>query len=262
MPSLENKFRLLKLNQRVSESAAFVTRTVWQENAGDAYEVEELEGATCYMGLDLSETTDLTAGVLVFEPAEEDGPLPVICQFWVPGDDLRGRVHRDKVPYDVWAKEGFVDTKSSRTVSYGRVADWIVWALRTFDVRAVGFDRYRMDRLRKRLVDKGYEWSDDDGFLMPIGQGFVSQTRSIEVLEDLLLHRRLAHGGHPVLQWCAANTVVVRDPAGNRKFDKSKSYGRIDGTVALALAVHARDNLYGGDAVGSIFSDPSVAICM
>lgn len=241
LPSLENKFRLLRLNQRVSETSAFISRTVWEENIGVV--PDELRGRTCWLGVDLSETTDLTALVALFEPGIEDldGRLPVVPSFWIPGDDLRGRVQRDHVPYDAWVKAGYVDASSARTVDYHLVAEKIVWYMQNCEVRGVGFDRYRMKYLRQALDDLGYYFDPkDDSFLVPIGQGFVSQTRSVEVLETLLLNRQLSHGGNPVLRWNASNAVLARDPSNNRKFEKAKSFGRIDGVVALAMAAHVR----------------------
>jgi phage terminase large subunit-like protein len=73
--------------------------------------------------------------------------------------------------------------------------------------------------------------------LEPHGQGFKDMSPAVDVVERLIIQRKLRHGAHPVLQWCAANAVVTRDPAGGRKFDKAKSTGRIDALVALAMAL-------------------------
>lgn len=241
MPSLENKYRLLKLNQRVSATSAFVSRTVWEENAGKSRPMpEDLYGRSCWLGIDLSETTDLTALVALFEPAPGEERHPVIPWFWIPGDDLITRSKRDHVPFDVWSREGLIDTQSARTIDYGRIAERIIECLNNYEVLGIGFDRYRMKYLRSELRDRGYEWPDDSSFLQPIGQGFADQSRSLQVLEDLLLNRKLWHGNHPILKWNAANTVVVQDQAKNRKADKARSFGRIDGMIALALAAHTR----------------------
>jgi len=248
LPSLENKFRLLKLNQRVSETSAFVSRLVWEANAGAS---GDLYGRACWLGVDLSETTDLTALVALFEPRTPDEPLPVLAHFWIPGEGLATRAKRDHVPYDVWAEQGLIDTASAQTVDYSRVAEQIIEYLSDYEVMGIAFDRFRMKYLKAALADLGYEWPEESNFLIPIGQGFVDQSRSVQVLEDLLLNRKIAHAANPILKWNAANAVVVRDPAGNRKFNKAKSYGRIDGLVALAIAAHAR-----ADA-GLMMSDPA-----
>jgi phage terminase large subunit-like protein len=199
--------------------------------------------------------------VSLFESVDGER-MPVYPYYWIPGGDLRGRSHRDKVPYDVWSERGLIDTKSSQTVDYARVAEKIVYFLENFDVAGIGFDRYRMKYLRAELVKLGYEWSKEENFLIEIGQGFRDQSRSVEVLEELLLNNRLAHGGHPILKWNAGNAVIVRDPTNARKFDKVKSYGRIDGVVALALAAHVRDALGIESSGGAIYSDPQVSVIM
>ena len=261
LPSLKNKFENLKLNRRVSETSSFVTKSTWKSNVGYTIDPDDLVGRQCYMGLDLSETTDLTAKVLLFEDIG-DGRMPVLAQFWIPGDDLRGRIHRDKVPYDVWVDQGLVDASSAKTIDYGKVAASIVEDMEKYDVQGIGFDRWRMKFLRAQLTELGFEWSAEDNFLIEIGQGFKDQSRTIEVLEGLLLNERCAHGGNPVLTWCAANTVVARDPAGSRKFEKTKSYGRIDGLVALGLAAHVRDTLGISEDGFTIFNDAAVEVFM
>ena len=255
LPDLENKYRLLRMNQRVSATSAFVSRTVWEANThADAFDDADLLGRPCTIGIDLSETTDLTALVAVFEPLEPDGPMPVLPYFWIPGDGILERAHRDKVPYDVWARQGVIDTMSSKVVDYGRIADRIIQMFSDYDVRAIGFDRWRWKYLRQALKEKGYEWDDDEAksFLISIGQGFKDSPRTLDLLEQALLERKLAHRGHPILNWNASNMVVIRDAAMNRKPEKSKSYGRIDGMVALGIALHARDEL------GIVATGPSV----
>lgn len=258
LPALEQKFRLLHLNQRVSETSSLISRSVWTMNKGRSWRLDDLYGRRCWLGADLSQTTDLTALVAVFEPDDDDqnGVMPVIPFFWCPGNDLDGRARRDNVPYRVWVEQGYLDASSATTVDYELVAGRIIELIENCDVGAIGFDRYRMRYLSKALKDRGYEWDKEDKFLIEIGQGFVSQTRSVELLESRLLACGLAHGGHPVLTWNAGNVVVARDPAGNRKFEKAKSYGRIDGIVALSLALHARDELgVSGAEVSAYASD-------
>lgn len=261
IPSLLNKFENLRLNRRVSETASFVSRSVWIGCGGQVPPIEELYGGVCYLGIDLSQTTDLTALVCLFESID-GGPMYTYPYFWIPGEGLRGRVERDKVPYDVWEKKGLIDTESSHTVDFKRVAQKVVWFLESFDVQGVGYDRWRMKYLRAELLELGYEFTKEDHFLIEIGQGFRDQSRSIEVLEGLLLHESIAHANHPILKWNAGNAVVIRDPTNARKFEKARSYGRIDGLVALALAAHVRDTLGIVDGGASIYADESVAVIM
>lgn len=262
MPSLQNKYENLKLNRRVSETSAFVSRVAWQCNIGPALGRDELYGRPGYLGLDLAETTDLCSLVLLLED-DGSGCLPVIPYYWIPGEDLQGRVHRDHVPYDVWKDQELIDTTSSKTVDYAKVAQKIVDLIQDFDIQGLGFDRYRMKYLTPELLKLGYEWSKEDGFLREIGQGFVDQSRTVEVLEGLILNGNLAHGDNPILKWNAGNAVVIKDPAGNRKWDKARSFGRIDGLVALGLAAHVRDLLgITGDGTSSIYTNMEIEVFM
>jgi phage terminase large subunit-like protein len=231
MPSREAGFRNLILNQRVEARNPFVTRTVWKEN-GDPCE-EFPPGTKIFGGLDLSSVSDLTALVLV---GEYDGQFGVKSTFWLPEDGLADKARADRVPYDLWEQQGFLNTTPGAAIEYEFVAEYLRTVFDKHDVAALAFDRYNMRFLKPWLVRVGF--SDDElAKFIEFGQGFVSMSPAIRELETLLLGRKLAHGNQPVLAMCAANATVVKDPAENRKFVKGKQSGRIDGMVALAMAV-------------------------
>ena len=227
MPSREASFRNLILNQRVEARNPFVSRAVWQENGE---EPERLEGMTVYGGLDLSSVSDLTALTLVSEFGD------VHCKFWLPGDGLAEKARNDRVPYDLWAEQGFLLTTPGRAIEYEFIADELRAIFDTCDVRAIAFDRYNMKFLKPWLEKVGFTEEELERFV-EFGQGFVSMSPAIRELESRLLQKQLKHGNHPVLTMCAANATTVSDPAGNRKFVKSKATGRIDGMVSLAMSV-------------------------
>ncbi|KVH65037.1 terminase TerL endonuclease subunit [Burkholderia cepacia] len=140
------------------------------------------------------------------------------------------------MPYDVWARDGLLQTTPGSAIEYEFVAEHLRGVFDRCNVRALAFDRYNMRFLKPWLDRVGFTDEELSRFV-EFGQGFVSMSPAIRELEARLLARKLRHGGHPVLQMCAVNTVAVSDPAGNRKFTKQKSTGRIDGMVALAMAV-------------------------
>lgn len=224
MPAFESSFRNLYLNQRVNMVSAFVSPTVWK--AGNT-EPGALSG-TVYGGLDLSATTDLTALVLT---CRIDGVLHVHPFFWMPLDNVAEAAKRDRAPYDVWVKNGFLRTTPGKVIDYDFVARDIGQICAGLDIAKIGFDRWRMDRLKGAFERQGVELP-----LESFGQGYVSMSPALDALEADLLNGVVLHGGHPVLAMCAANAVAVPDPAGNRKLDKSKATGRIDGLVALTMA--------------------------
>jgi phage terminase large subunit-like protein len=178
--------------------------------------------------LDLSATTDLTAFVLI---GRVDGELRVWAYFWIPEDSVAEAARRDRAPYDVWVRECLLRTTPGKVIDYAFVARDIGEITAGLDVAAIAFDRWRMDRMKSALEAAGVDLP-----LQPFGQGFQSMSPAMDALEADLLKGNVAHGGHPVLSMCAANAVSVPDPAGNRKLDKSKATGRIDGMVALTMA--------------------------
>jgi len=228
MPAREAEYRNLVLNQRVEAYNPFVSKQVWIMSG----EAPSYRGS-CYGGLDLSETNDLTALELVFPDGDT---YDVKSHFWLPGEGLKERSRQDRVPYDVWSDEGHLLTTPGRSIEYEFVAQFIAEAFATYDIRKIAFDRYNMRHLRPWLVKAGLSESFIDDRFVEFGQGYVSMGPALRVLESLLLNAKLRHGNHPILSMCAANAVVKYNEAGDRKLDKAKSRGRIDGMVSLAMA--------------------------
>jgi len=229
MPSAENTFRNLCLNQRVSTFSPFISAGVWKSCSGA---VLDYGSAPVWCGLDLSARTDLTALVIVGKIA---GTWHVTPHFWTPEQGLQDRCRRDRAPYDVWVRHGYLHTTPGATVDYEFVAQDIAAILGGLDVRSIAYDRWRISLLQKEFDVIGVNLP-----LIEFGQGFKDMSPALDTLEAELLNGRVAHGGHPVLTMCAANAVVAKDPAGNRKLDKYKATGRIDGMVALAMAFGAK----------------------
>lgn len=227
MPSFEPTFRNLVLNQRVEMAAPFVSRNVWMLNSHEVDESVFYEHPT-YVGLDLSAKNDLTAMVMMAWSGERWHVKPI---FWTPEKGLRERAKRDRAPYDIWEKEGFLRALPGASIDYEAVGREIADALDGVNVQAVAFDRWRFDILQKELNDLGVELP-----LTPFGQGFKDMAPAIDTLETLLLNEQVAHGAHPVLTMCMANAKIEQDAAGNRKLNKQKATGRIDGAVAFAMA--------------------------
>lgn len=227
MPSVENSFLNLYLNRRVTRHTPFVSPSIWQAGGGEVDDSAFYEGPV-YGGLDLSLTTDLTALVLI---AEKDGAWHVKPVFWTPEATLEDRSRRDRSPYDAWVRDGFMRATPGPAVEYSFVARDIQAITEGMDVRKIGFDRHRMIQLQAELDRLGVVLPFE-----PFGQGFVSMGPAVDRAEIEFLHKRFRHGMHPVMTMCAANAIIVSDAAGNRKLDKSKSSGRIDGMVSLAMA--------------------------
>lgn len=249
MPSREAEYRNLILNQRVEMSAPFISRSVWQECAAPV--VPDFKGLPVYAGLDLSEVSDLTAFVPI---APVDRVWHVRPTFWLPGLNLAEKARADRVPYDVWARSGWLQTTPGATVEYEYVAAFLWDFCQINDVRKIAFDRWNWRHLKPWLLKAGFsedQLADEGGIFEPMGQGFQSMSPALRDLESALLNQRVAHGGHPVLTMCAANATVQADPAGNRKLTKSKSHGRIDGMVALAMAMSVAGTWQEGDGDSS-----------
>ncbi|MGB5567553.1 MAG: terminase TerL endonuclease subunit, partial [Acidimicrobiia bacterium] len=241
LPSFRAKFLNLRLNRRENPFSPLLSKTVWADCGGEERQLEDFAGCRVYLGLDLSSVTDLTSLVVTVDP-DDGGQWPVYAFFWSPGTGLAERAKTDKVPYDVWAAQGHLNVESGVTIDYRLVTETLLWITENFQVQALAYDRWRMKDVLAKLEDAGFDkWDsqDKEQVLFPVGQGYKDATPCVDVLEQRALAKTISHDGNPVLTWCLANAVIERDPAGNRKFHKAKSYGRIDGAVALSLSLRA-----------------------
>lgn len=245
MPSFEPTFRNLVLNQRVEMVAPFISKGVWLLNSAAPADAVFYEQPV-FLGIDLSGKTDLTSMVLA---AQKDAVWQIRAYFWTPEKGLRDRARRDRAPYDVWVEQGWIRTVPGASIDYEAVAREMAEILADCVVGAAAFDRWRFDLLKKELDELGVNVP-----LVPFGQGFKDMAPAIDALENALLNEQVAHGDNPVLTMCMANARVEKDAAGNRKLNKAKATGRIDGAVALAMAlgVASRQREEAGDLDGFI----------
>jgi phage terminase large subunit-like protein len=235
LPSREPEYRNLVLNQRVDMSAPFISQSVWK-GCGDEV-IDDFAGLPVYGGLDLSEVSDLTALVLV---ARKDEIWHVQPTFWVPGSNIREKSHADRVPYDLWAREGYIEPTNGPTVEYEYVAWHLHQLAKRLDLRKIAFDAWNWRHLKPWLLNVGFTERQLEGpkaIFEQMRQGFETMSPALRDLESALLNQRIAHGMHPVLTMCAANATVEVDSRGNRKLSKTRSHGRIDGMQALAMAM-------------------------
>ncbi len=250
-PGEENSFRQLRLNQWVKQAVRWMPMDKWDVCAFPVNE-EILEGRVCYGGLDLSSTTDLTSFCLVFPPEDEEEPYYVLPYFWVPEDTLELRVKRDHVPYDLWNRQGYLETTEGNVVHYGYIEKFIERLGERFNIRDIAFDRWGATQMSQDLENMGFT-------VVPMGQGFASMSPPTKELMKLTLERKIAHGGHPVLRWNMDNIFIRTDPAGNIKADKAKSTEKIDGAIAMIMALD-RAIRCGNDTSESVYDSRGLLV--
>ena len=247
-PAEENIFRQLRLNQWVKQSTRWMQMEKWDACAFPVDE-GELLGRECYGGLDLSSSIDITAFVLVFPPRDDTERYVFLPFFWIPEENMARRVRRDHVPYDVWEKQGFLETTEGDVIHYGFIESFIEDLGKRFHIKEIAFDRWGAVQMVQNLEGLGFT-------VVPFGQGFKDMSPPTKRLMELVLERNIAHGGHPVLRWMMDNIFVRTDPAGNIKPDKEKSTEKIDGAVAAVMALDRA--VRNGGSTGSVYDERGI----
>lgn len=264
IPGGESAFRNMQLNQRVSADPLFIPIEVWKKN-GEKPDLSIFKTKESYAGIDLSGKNDLTS--LTFAVEGEGGHWHIQSIFFTPKDNIRERSVRDRVPYDLWAKQGFIIAVPGKTIAYDFVAMEIARLHGEYKIKELRFDRWRIELLEKELNDigvmcwiSGRDDPNPEGLcLVPHGQGYKDFSPAVERVEDLLVEEKILHGNHPVLTMCAANVRIETDAAGGRKFDKKRSRGRIDGMVSLAMALNwTKEKEPEGGSLSELYSSEPV----
>ncbi|MBY5026238.1 terminase large subunit [Streptococcus suis] len=228
-PAEENVFKQLRLNMWTSSSVAWIPEHVYAKG-NDPIQYESLKGRSCYAGLDLSSTSDITALVLVFPPRFEEENYIVLPFFWLPEDTLELRCRRDHVLYDVWERQGYIKTTEGNVVHYGFIEKFIEDLSEIYHIKEIAYDRWNATQMVQNLEGMGLT-------MVPFGQGYKDMSPPSKELYKLMMEGKIQHGGHPVLKWMGQNVVMRQDPAGNIKPDKEKSVEKIDGIVALIMGL-------------------------
>lgn len=228
-PALENTFRRLYLSQWTQSETRYIPMDKWAATAG-VVDVEELKGRECYAGLDLATTTDIAALVLVFPPVDDGDIFRLLPFFWIPEDNMHDRIKRDRVPYDVWVRDGHVTATPGNVIDYAFIQHQLNELADFFFIKEVAFDRWGAAKISQDLMNDGFT-------MVQFGQGFASMSAPTKEMLALVLQERLHHGDNPVLRWMCDNLVVRMDPAGNVKPDKEKSTEKIDGMVAMIMGL-------------------------
>jgi phage terminase large subunit-like protein len=249
-PAEENVFKQLRLNIWTSASIRWIPEQVY-DKGNLPIDLDPLRGRMCYGGLDLSSTSDITALVLAFPPRNDDEKYILLPFFWLPEDTLELRCRRDHVLYDVWQKQGFIQTTEGNVIHYGFIEKFIERLGETYNIREIAYDRWNATQMVQNLEDMGFT-------MVPFGQGFKDMSPPSKELFKLLMEGNIVHGGNPVLKWMAGNVVMRQDPAGNIKPDKEKSVEKIDGIVASIMALDRC--IRNGTGSGSVYDERGVIV--
>jgi phage terminase large subunit-like protein len=225
-PSYENTFKRLHLNFWTEQETRWVPIEIWDECNGEI-NLQELEGAVCFAGVDLASKVDITALALVFPVGNQ---IKVLWDFWMPKNNIPLRHKRDRVDYDVWVRQGYIHATEGNVMDYDCVRKRIHELRTKYHIKEIGFDPWNAQDLIAKVGQDGLE-------CVQVNQTFSHLTNPTKELEALVLSHRIAHGGNPVARWMFRNISVFEDGNGNIKLNKKASKEKIDGIVALVNAL-------------------------
>lgn len=226
IPAKESTFRALYLNQRVDSEAKWIGTVDFEACVGV---LPDLDGRECYAGLDLSSTQDLSALSLCFLPTNGE-PFYTKHFAWCPADAIRARSKRDRVPYDLWHRLGFIEATPGAVVDYSYILKRLDSIKKQFNLKAVLFDRWGSSQITKDIEAMGLT-------ILEHGQGFASMSAPSKELEKLILQRKIVFPDNPCLKWNFANVICEVDAAANYKPSKKKSKERIDMVVSTIMSL-------------------------
>ena len=228
LPNFRSRFENLRLNKRVDMHLQFISDADWMTCAR-SIDMAEISGERCYAGLDLSQTTDMSALVLYWP--HNGAVLPF---FWLPEEGLLDRDRKEGGHYRTWRDLGLLETTPGRAINYRAIIQRLAEINAEYELVCVAYDRAFIKTFNAK--------SEEEGVKLPLveyGQGFMSMSPAVQALEAAVLDKRIHHGGHPILRWQISNVAIETDAPANRKPSKKRATGHIDGVVALMMAMGA-----------------------
>ena len=228
MPQMESVFKNLYLNMRVSTEDKFITTDAFNACVGA---LPDLSGRKVWAGLDLAAVSDTTALILCTEP-EADEPYFIIPFCWCPSKAIKDRSKNDRVLYDVWERQGFIESTPGSVIHYQSVLDKIGWIKSNFDLQGICFDRWGSQKIIHDIEEMDIE-------VLEFGQGYASMAAPVKELEKLILEQGICFPDNDLLRWQFSNIVCEEDAAGNKKFSKNKAAEKIDLPIACVMALDA-----------------------
>jgi len=238
VPSYQNTFRRLMLNQWTDSHSAWLTSGEWNACCQE-FDYSKLENCEAWGGLDLASTRDLTAFVLLFNV---DGKFVFIPYIFIPEENAKKRSERDGVDYVAWLRDGHVYGTSGDVADYSFIRAKINELSKKYRIQSICYDRWGASQL---IVDL----QNDGATLDPFGQGFVSMSMPTKTLEAEILAKNIIHNNNPCMNWCMSNVALQEDPAGNIKVAKNKSKEKVDPVVALVMALGCHLTTESSDSV-------------
>jgi phage terminase large subunit-like protein len=228
MPGKENIVRRLNFCQWTEQAQRWLSMELWDANGSTP---RRLNGRRCWAGMDLASSDDIAAFVMVFPGFEgEEEYFDLLCKFWIPQDNIQKRVRKDRVPYDVWVRQGLITATEGDVIDYDTIRADINGLSELYQIEEIAFDRWGALDITAKLTQDGFT-------VVPHGQGFGSMAAPTKEFGTAVKRRRLRHGGNPVLRWMASNTAVETNAAGDQKPSKERSTEKIDGIPAAIMGL-------------------------
>lgn len=246
-PARVNVVKRLHLNIWTQQATRWLDMEKW-DACPYPHVMPVFKGRRCFVGIDLSRRTDLTALVMLFP--QEDGTYVVVTRFFAPEDGVDERERRDRVPYRLWAQQGFLTLTPGNVVDYDYIRQEIHKWGRECEVAEIAYDPWGATQLSLQLQDDGFT-------CVEMIQSIKNMSEPTKLLEALVLQGRIIHGNNPALRWMADGAVVITDSSGNIKLAKNKTKARIDGVVALVMAL-ARATL--GQNQESVYKERGIIV--
>jgi phage terminase large subunit-like protein len=237
MPSQESTVRRLNFCQWVDAENPWIDGDLWRACEVPDLPDEVFEGRAVHGGLDLSGVRDLSA--LAYVVRQDDDSVDAFVDFFIQQDGLHEHERMDNTHYVSWVDKGYMTATPGASINYSFIVQSLIERSMTLDVQGVCYDPYRIDHFKPYMDEENCQIE-----LIHHAQGYARSSKSnlwmphsIEVMEKLVVDGRLRVRFNPCLRWNSANAVLEADAKNNRIFTKRRSTGRIDGLVALAMAI-------------------------
>ena len=227
LPSAVNNFKTKHLNEWVNADTAWMDMRAWDVCGDSSLDIEAFTGQPCWVGLDLASKTDIAALMLMFQHPEISDAYVVFGKYYLPEDTVQAAGNSQ---YPGWMRTGRLTVTPGNVIDFGWIEADLLDLVSRFAVQAVAFDPFQATQLSTRMLAEGLP-------MIEVRPTVLNFSEPMKTLEALVLQRKLVHDGDPVLTWMASNVVAHLDAKDNIYPRKERAENKIDGIVALIMAL-------------------------
>ena len=215
------------LNMWIGAKLAWMNMLAYQACRKKSLKIEDFAGRRCYVGLDLASKTDVASMAVCFPPENDNDKYTFFVKHYLPEDTI---LDGDNKRYKAWHENGWIQATPGNVIDYAYIEDDLDIFKSKYEIAEVGYDPFQATQFAVHMTERGFP-------MVEYGQTVKNFSEPMKELESIILSKKAQFDMDPMLMWMFGNVVARRDKKDNIFPNKERPGNKIDGVVAIIIAV-------------------------